>query len=73
MAVVAQKLPSARSLDPDRGPLLDLIADVVPDAKVWLQTANSAFGGQAPQQLIGTPQEEQVRDLVLAYKYGIPT
>lgn len=73
MAVAAPKTPSAHPADVDRGPILDLIADVVPDPQRWLTTANSLFGGQSPQQLIGTPLEEVVRGTVLRYKYGMFT
>ena len=72
MATAARKKASAPEADAmDRGPILDLIADVVPDAERWLSTANSLFGGQAPRDLIGTAIEERVREVVLAYKYGV--
>ena len=57
--------------DADRGPVLPLIADVIPDHSRWLDAPNAALGGHSPREWIGTPEEERLRDMVLAYKYGV--
>ena len=54
----------------DFGPILDLIADVVPDYQRWIVTPNRDLAGHAPQDLFGGPHESLVRGMVLAYKYG---
>lgn len=55
----------------DDAPIMDLIADVVPDWKVWIETRNSMFSGESPRTMIEQNQAERVRRRVLAYKYGI--
>jgi hypothetical protein len=65
----AASRPAAQ--DDQSVPLLVLIADVIPDHQRWLDTANAAFGGVTPRSLIGGPDEPRLRELVLAYKYGV--
>jgi hypothetical protein len=55
----------------DDGPLWLLIADTVPNSTEWMYSPNSALGGLMPSQLLGGSDEEKLRELVLAYKYGI--
>lgn len=70
MAQPAKKKPKA--VDPDAGrSTLELIAEVVPDYEVWLRTPNTRFGGRAPGELIGTPNEWFLRNTALSLKYGI--
>ena len=59
---------------PGAGPwrLMDLrseIEDLVPHADEWLKTPNGQLKGHRPIDLIGTPGEENLRDLILALKY----
>ena len=54
----------------DFGPILELIAAVVPDFQRWIVTPNRDLAGHAPQDLFDTPYESAVRDMVLACKYG---
>lgn len=56
--------------DEDHGPILDLIARIVPNAEAWLRTPNRDLAGNTPEELVGGPHEEIVRGMVLAYKYG---
>ncbi len=60
------------SRDPDETTdLAQLIADVVPDAETWQQTPNAALGGKRPIDLINTPQEQVLRDMLRAAKHGM--
>ncbi len=54
----------------DHGPILELIARIVPNHEVWLRTPNRDLAGNAPEELVGGPHESLVRGMVLAYKYG---
>jgi hypothetical protein len=49
----------------------ELAYDIAPDPENWLKEPNSNLGWQAPRDLIGTPLEKVVRDMLLAAKYGI--
>jgi uncharacterized protein (DUF2384 family) len=46
-------------------------ARIVADPEVWLQTPNAHLGGESPIHLIGTPQEQRLRDLLRAIKHGM--
>jgi hypothetical protein len=48
------------------------IAALVADPARWLVTPNDQLGGLQPQDLIGTPREQLLRDLLRAIKYGVP-
>jgi hypothetical protein len=65
---------SSRVLDRDPDETADierLIADVVPDAGAWKQAPNAVLGGKRPIDLLHTPQEQVLRDLVRAAKHGM--
>jgi hypothetical protein len=67
-------LPARKPKPPDDDsttPILKLIEDVVPNYRLWIDAPNGALGGHAPRDLIGTPDERLLRQMVLAYKYGI--
>jgi hypothetical protein len=49
------------------------IAAVIPDSERWLDTPNDRLGGAKPDDLIGTYREQFIRDMIRAYKLGIPT
>lgn len=60
--------------DPDETTDLDkLIDEVVPDPETWKQTRNPVLGGQRPIDLLHTPQEQVLRDLLRAAKHGMPS
>jgi hypothetical protein len=60
--------------DPDEwSDLGSLIAEVFDDADFWLGSPNAALGGRKPLDLIGSPSEKVVRELVRAIKIGMPT
>jgi hypothetical protein len=48
-------------------------ATLVADVEAWLNTPNDRLGGLKPNDLIGTEQEQHLRDLLRAIKYGMPT
>jgi hypothetical protein len=41
-----------------------------PRADAWLDEGNTLFAGRSPRSLVGTDQEEQVREVLRAAKYG---
>jgi len=47
------------------------VARIVADPAVWLQTPNTHLGGESPINLLGTPQEQRLRDLLRAIKHGM--
>jgi uncharacterized protein (DUF2384 family) len=49
------------------------VASVVADPRRWLDAPNDQLGGRKPKDLIGTEQEQHVRDLLRAIKHGMPT
>jgi Antitoxin Xre/MbcA/ParS C-terminal toxin-binding domain len=60
--------------DPDeQAEIRDLITQVVAHPDLWLDTPNDVLGGKKPRDLIGTDQEERLRDLARAIKHGMPT
>lgn len=54
----------------DDAPIMDLIADVVPNWKIWFDARNTLFGAESPRTMIEQKQTERVRRAVLNYKYG---
>jgi hypothetical protein len=63
--------PPAADHDPDLGVDIDtLIREVVPDPDTWKGTPNPSLGGYRPADLIGTPQEPILRNLLRAAKHG---
>jgi hypothetical protein len=59
-------------LDPDMSADLDsLIAEVVPDPEKWKREPNPVLGGEKPIDLIGSPRQHVLRDLLRAAKQGM--
>jgi uncharacterized protein (DUF2384 family) len=65
---------------PCQGLFMDEEADVRKEAArlvkrpdKWLDMPNDQLGGKSPNELIGTDQEQQVRDLLRAIEHGMPT
>jgi hypothetical protein len=55
------------------GENVDLRAEIkalLHNADAWLHAPNYLLGGREPDQLIGTKEEIQVRNLVRAVKHG---
>jgi hypothetical protein len=50
---------------------MELVQEIVPSHQAWLDAPNAALGGRAPRELIGHPDEPLLRQIVLAYKYGV--
>lgn len=60
------------SRDPDETIDLEkLIDEVVPDPATWKRTPNPVLGGQKPIDLLNSPQEQVLRDLLRAAKHGM--
>ena len=71
-------MPFTREPILDAGVLLpgehsDISVDVhelLANADEWLATANSSFGGRRPSELIGTPDESLLREILRAAIYS---
>ena len=48
-----------------------LIQDVVPDPANWKITPNPVLGGERPVDLIHTPREQALRDMLRAAKHAM--
>jgi hypothetical protein len=58
--------------DPDETvDLKTLIAEVVADPEVWMDTPHDLLGGKKPNELVGTANEQQLRELARAIKIGM--
>jgi hypothetical protein len=70
-----RRKPTPTDRDPDLdAPIDQLIEDVIPDPKsrrAWRAAKNTALGGHSPDELIGTPRESVVRDMLRAAKQGM--
>jgi hypothetical protein len=49
------------------------IARIVGDPDQWLNAPNDQFGGRTPADLIGTDDEQLLRDWTRRVKNGMPT
>jgi uncharacterized protein (DUF2384 family) len=54
-----------------RSDLLKDIEDIFADPEAWLNMPLIELGGRKPIDLMGTPDEEQVRNLTEAIKHGL--
>jgi uncharacterized protein (DUF2384 family) len=58
--------------DPDETIELEVLIDeVVPEPEAWKHTPNPVLGGRRPIDLLHTPQERILRDLLRAAKHGM--
>lgn len=65
-----------RSPDPDPDEtcdIRDLIDEVIPHPRAWVDTPHELLGGSRPNDLIGTDGEIHVRQLTRSIKHGMPT
>ena len=70
---IHHQLPLSAS-DLFEGEMHDLKAEVgtiVDDPDGWLNTPNDRFAGKKPIDLIGTNEEQRLRDLIRAIKHGM--
>ncbi len=44
--------------------ILDDIKSTLPDAEEWLDSPNNRLGGKKPRDLIGTPDERYIREML---------
>jgi hypothetical protein len=58
-------------IDPDEKlTTRELILKIIPDGAEWLKTPNSKFGGQKPEELLGTDVDHVLRNMAFNVKYG---
>jgi hypothetical protein len=48
----------------------DLVSELVDEPDKWLETNNDQPGGEKPGELVGTPREPVLRNLLEAIRYG---
>jgi len=61
----------AVKLLPNENPdLREEVKTLLPNGAAWLETQNFLFDGRKPNDLIGTPEEFRVRDVIRAVKHG---
>jgi hypothetical protein len=60
-------------LDGEHADIRQDVAEVVKDPDVWLDKENDQLSGYKPNDLIGTPEEHLLRQLIRAIKHGMPT
>ena len=53
-----------------RSELMKDIDDIFADPEAWLNTPLIELAGRKPIDLIGTPEEQLVRNMIGAIKYG---
>jgi antitoxin Xre/MbcA/ParS-like protein len=56
-----------------RSDLLKDIEDIFADPETWLNMPNLRLAGRKPIDLIGTPDEELVRNITESIKHGLYT
>jgi co-chaperonin GroES (HSP10) len=64
-----QSLNAAELLPEEKADLLEEVQDLVDDPKVWLDTPHPSLGWQKPKDLIGTANEQFLRDLLRSIRY----
>ena len=48
----------------------ELVRELIDEPDKWLDTKNEQLGGEKPRELVGTPKETVLRNLLEAIKYG---
>lgn len=48
----------------------DLARELIDEPDKWLDTENDQLGGEKPRELVGTPKEPVLRNLLEAIKHG---
>ncbi len=48
----------------------DLARELLTEPDKWLDTRNDQLGGEKPRDLVGTPKEPVLRNLLEGIKYG---
>jgi len=63
---IPRKAPSA----PPPPSVVALARELIAEPDKWLDTENDQLGGARPRDLVGTPKEPILRNLLEAIKYG---
>jgi pimeloyl-ACP methyl ester carboxylesterase len=70
---IRHQLPLAAStlFDDEVDDLKNEVGTILADPDSWLNTPNDRFAGKKPINLIGTKEEQRLRDLIRAIKHGM--
>ena len=63
--------PAKQSFPTKSSSIVTEIRELLINADEWLDAPNDQLSGARPWDLIGTPQEELLRNLIQAAKYGV--
>lgn len=63
-------IPKKKPAPPPLPSVEDMVRELVAEPDKWLDTAHDQLGGEKPRQLVGTPKEPVLRNLLEAIKYG---
>ena len=63
-------IPKKTSTTPSLPSIEALVRELVAEPDRWLDTENDQLGGEKPRNLLGTPKEPVLRNLLEAIKYG---
>jgi hypothetical protein len=58
-------------MEEDRLTTEELAREIVPEGELWLDQPNLNLGLRTPRELIGTSEEIEIRNMLLAAKYGV--
>ena len=64
-------LSASDLFDDEQCDLTREVEQIVADPGRWLKTPHDLLGGRKPLDLIGTKDEQQLRDLIRAIKHGM--
>ena len=60
-------------LDGEDVNLVQELKKLFSDPQPWLDTPNAQFMGRKPRELLGTEEEEHLRNWIRLVKHGMPT
>jgi uncharacterized protein (DUF2384 family) len=63
-------IPKRKSTPTPLPSIEDLVRELVDKPDRWLDTPNDQLGGEKPRDLVGTPKEPVLRNLLEGIKYG---
>jgi hypothetical protein len=67
---MSMSIPRKKPLSNPLPPIEDLVRELLAEPDKWLDSKNDQLGGEKPRDLIDTPKEPVLRNLLEAIKYG---
>lgn len=66
-----KRISASDLFDDETSNLGDEVKKVIGNPDDWLDAPNDRFEGRSPRDLIGTKEEQRLRDLIRAVKHGM--